>query len=111
MEQRNEEQYFRLIGYGWDVGAILDYIEENNDNIVLTEQDPNIFNNLIGFIGIEKEYAMTTDISKPGIIVEYKPGEHMLIDGWHRTWKAKNEGKKMNYYLLNYEQQKPFAAV
>ncbi|MNR43950.1 hypothetical protein D3C85_1626280 [compost metagenome] len=54
---------------------------------------------------------MTTDISKPGIIVEYKPGEHMLIDGWHRTWKAKNEGKKMNYYLLNYEQQKPFAAV
>ncbi|MNV59435.1 hypothetical protein D3C71_1518590 [compost metagenome] len=108
MEQKNEEQYFRLVGYTWDVGAILDFIEDNQDDVEMQTLDPNMFNNIIGFIDIDEKHADTKDINLPGIIVEYKRNVHMLIDGWHRTWKAKKEGQQMRYYILSYEQQKPF---
>lgn len=49
---------------------------------------------------IEKEYAMTTDLSKPAISVPYgEPGCCVTIDGTHRLYKA---------YLLNRREHPTF---
>ena len=43
------------------------------------------------YADIDPEYAMTTDLSRPLIFVPFF-GECLLIDGWHRLYKAAKLG-------------------
>lgn len=104
----DDEEYFVFFDYAWDIKGIIEFVEKHHDEILFNHSNPKMFSEIISFIEIDIEYAKTTDIDKPGIVVEFKPGEYMLIDGWHRTWKAINNNQFMNYYILNYEQQKQF---
>ncbi|MBB5154983.1 hypothetical protein [Saccharopolyspora phatthalungensis] len=53
-------------------------------------------------IEVDPEYAMTTDLNKPIIAAPLAP-EHddsgnrsvMVIDGWHRVYRARREGREV----------------
>ena len=52
---------------------------------------------LIGGPDLDRAYAMTTNLEQPLILATlqapgYKP-ENLLIDGWHRAYKAHAEGR------------------
>jgi len=56
----------------------------------------------------DAEYAMSTNLSKPLILIQLCEGKEKLIDGNHRLYKAKS--KEMEYitccYLTALQQQK-----
>lgn len=62
---------------------------------------------ILPFIHINEEHALSSEINldSPCIMIECdsKGGiEHMFIDGWHRIWRAKHEGKEiLRTYLLS----------
>lgn len=53
---------------------------------------------------LDREYALTTDLSRPLLFVPRpdKPDEDICIDGWHRVWKALQTGQdEMFAYFLD----------
>ena len=55
------------------------------------------------------EYAMTTDITKPLIIVNLTENVDKLIDGNHRLQKAFNLGvEKIDAYFLSFEEHRDY---
>lgn len=109
-DERVDSMEFVFGDLVWNITGIIEFIKDHPDEVMLLSKDPSVFKKIMFLININTNYATTTDISKPGIIVEYKIGEYMLVDGWHRTWKAIEDNQLMNYYVLNYEQQLKFVS-
>jgi hypothetical protein len=104
-----EEEIFRLLGYSWNIAAIKKYIDENKDKVPVGLVNPKDFSKLIGFIHVDKEYAMKSTNNEPIIVAEYKKGEHIAIDGWHRIYRDIENGcDSISYYLLDFETQNQF---
>lgn len=55
---------------------------------------------------LNREYAMTTDISKPALVVTFPDDEKVIIDGWHRLYKAFKSGADLPLIFLTPEQDK-----
>lgn len=87
----------------WDVEKIQkdisQYVIKEYNTFQLLEENP--------FYGNE-QYAMSTDISIPLIVVELKKGKEKLIDGNHRLFKANKSGHKTiaAHYLSEEEHKK-----
>lgn len=57
----------------------------------------------------DKEYAMTTDLTQPLVLVQLCAGKDKLIDGNHRLYKAKLLGvKTLSAYYLTPEQHQKY---
>ena len=41
---------------------------------------------------LDEEYARTADLSLPILFVPFEGGTSVLVDGWHRLWRAVSEG-------------------
>lgn len=88
----------------WDIEKIKkdisQYVIKEYHTFELIEENP--------FYGNE-QYAMSTDISIPLIVVELKKGKRKLIDGNHRLFKANKLGHKtIAAYYLSEEQHKKY---
>jgi hypothetical protein len=44
------------------------------------------------YTDLDEEYARTVDLSKPILFVPFHDGTSVLIDGWHRLYRAISEG-------------------
>lgn len=44
------------------------------------------------YLNLDEEYAKTVDLSRPILFVPFHDGTSVLIDGWHRLWRAVSEG-------------------
>jgi hypothetical protein len=94
----DREEYFSLLGRGWDITKAKKIIIDKPREIFLISTVS--FEPLIGGktasgtirMGISIDSSKATseeiDLSIPVIIVETSYGDHMLIDGWHRLAKA-----------------------
>lgn len=92
------EEYFNMLGICWDIGLIRSYLDVNP----LPEKSLGVdsLKGLIGFLGVDPEYAMSTSREEPVILAEIFPGQPMLIDGAHRGYKAIQEGRSTYPALL-----------
>lgn len=105
------EEYFSLLGHGWDIVKAKLIILNKPREIV--QIDPNAFEPLIGGptasggirmgISIDRSRIASDDIdlSIPVIIVETDHGDHMLIDGWHRLAKALHLKQNLTAVILS----------
>lgn len=101
-----EQKYGMGNEYGtllWDAGKIL------RDRFAFPQQK-RFIHDLVQenpFHG-DAEYATSTDLSKPLILIQLCEGKEKLIDGNHRLYKAHKEGMKCItcYYLTRAQQQK-----
>lgn len=95
-EMTGEGNFFQFIHAMWDVGHAL----------LISEALPTIDADVSGMFGtltmirIDTEYAMTkTDLTQPLIIVRLRDPDDgtdlgpMLIDGWHRLYRAAKEDR------------------
>lgn len=101
-----EQKYGMGNEYGmllWDVEKIL------HDISAFPQQKRSVYNLVQEnpFHG-DAKYAMSTDLSKPLILIQLCEGKEKLIDGNHRLYKAKEEGVEFItcYYLTVLQQQK-----
>ncbi len=54
--------------------------------------------------GFEMDHAVGADLSKPVIFLPFK-GEHLLVDGWHRLYRAVTESvETLPCYILTEEE-------
>jgi hypothetical protein len=64
---------------------------------------------LFSNVGLDRDYAMTTDLDEPVIVATVRTSEHgelrLLIDGTHRLYKAHVQGvAELPAYMLNAEE-------
>ncbi len=97
-------------GMGNEYGTLLWNVEEILRDISAFPQQKRSVYDLVQenpFHG-NAEYAMSTDLSKPLILIQLCNGKEKLIDGNHRLYKAQREGFEYItcYYLTVSQQQK-----
>lgn len=93
--------------FEFNVTKILEYIEENPDDITVEEVAVSDF--FEGFSLINESHMDSVEISQPVILAEISPGQYNLIDGNHRMEKARRMGiNNLMAYRLNVEQHMKF---
>lgn len=111
MPESPRREYFTFLATCWDVTAAKEMVKDGRRPykarvgdltgwLGLPEADEN--ENVVGLIGVDREYAMTTDPSEPFIVVQHPQAGNIPIDGWHRIYRAwKDAQETMLFYLLN----------
>lgn len=89
---RAEDEVFRFLTTRWNVSEG-QRLAEAAGIVGNHRLNVNAWANLLGLIGIDAEHAKQVDLSKP-VLVGHTPGGEspILIDGWHRLYRAKQEG-------------------
>jgi len=91
----------------FNITKMIEYIQENPENITIEEVAVSNFNSC--FSSINESHVDSVEISKPLILAEISPGRLNLIDGNHRLEKARRMGvKSIQAYRLNVEQHMKF---
>jgi hypothetical protein len=108
-------QYFTLLATCWDVTAAQEIVRDGRRPYEARLADligwlglPESENaeNVAGLIRVDKDYAMTTDLSEPFIVVQHPQAGRIPIDGWHRIYKAWKIGQDiLHFYLLDEAEQ------
>jgi hypothetical protein len=100
---RKDEQFF-YFGIWWNVSKMLEYIHQNGKKPV--EFSMAQLAGAENMVDIDEEYALTVELSKPGIIIDLTPKHMLLVDGNHRFYRAKLEDRKtfLAYHLTLREQ-------
>jgi hypothetical protein len=100
---KRTDQTFQFMAWQWNITAIEKYVAENKSNIEVEELNAKLWIEKVGgIIRINKEHAMQKELGEPGILVQL-PGKDtgcMIIDGWHRCYKASLEEKTFEVYVL-----------
>lgn len=94
-DQGRGYQTFDLGAHKWDVEKALAHVAGKKPNDTLDVENAA---SLLGIVRINREHAATTDLSKPVIGVQPGSGHFkgyvVPIDGWHRIYRAHQEGVK-----------------
>ncbi len=80
--------------YVWDVTKAKEIIAVNPREVILfnpSEHGITAEHVLSRYPGLEPERAKTADLTVPVIFIPFA-GAHLLIDGWHRLYRAVTEG-------------------
>jgi hypothetical protein len=111
----NGSETFRWFMDVWNVDAMNAWIKEQREKRPgwTPEQiDPRKWASMMNnMIIIDTDYAMSDKCSEtePGIVIEYVPGSYMIVDGWHRLYKAHQQGKtEYPMWLLFWDEQVHF---
>jgi hypothetical protein len=102
VKQQTEEwqrpEHFRLLAGLWDIQKAKELVKDREPDGTVS---PNNLDAWGDAIYIDKEYAMTVDLSRP-LIVAHIAGDYLLIDGWHRMYRARQEGvEQLKAHLLS----------
>jgi len=91
----------------FNITKMLEYIQENPDDLILEEVAVSNFNER--FSSINESHMDSVEISQPVILAEISPGHYNLIDGNHRIEKARRTGiQSIQAYKLNVKQHMRF---
>jgi DNA repair protein RadC len=104
------QTYEHTDGHGtiraWDVTAGLRIAADGRPTVPfnLRELDLTIERIETLYQGIDSNYAMSTNLSRPLLYIPFF-GAILVIDGWHRMWKAANLGiPELSVWRLNKEE-------
>ena len=90
----------------WDVTRAQQIIQDGRQTLLFSLPDHGVTVEKIHelYEGIDEDYAMKTDLARPLIFIPFF-GECLLIDGWHRFFKAAKLGLvDVLIYVLSQEE-------
>lgn len=103
---RKDEQFF-YFGVWWNISEMIKYIEQTGKAVF--QYSMSQLEGAGYMVDIDEDYAKTADLTKPGIIIQLTSKHILLVDGNHRLYRAKFEGKQtFNAYYLTLEEQTHF---
>ncbi|RAY15417.1 hypothetical protein DPM19_12040 [Actinomadura craniellae] len=83
---------FTLLGWSWDVDTAARLAKRHP----VQQADIGPWTALLGWIRTDPDHAATADLTRPLLAVPLPntsaPGNHLVIDGWHRIRRAVTEG-------------------
>jgi hypothetical protein len=94
---------FTFLSYTWDVTAAA---REAASEPVRTFEVRSALQ-LLPFIRVDEAHAATVDLAEPVLLAYVKEvGSALVIDGWHRVWRAWDQGvRELPCRLLTEEQE------
>ena len=99
----DEDELFANGIFEFNITKMIEYIQNNPDNIALSEVELSSFYE--EFSAINESHMDSVEVSRPVILAEISPGYFNLIDGNHRMEKARRAGlNNILAYKLNVEQ-------
>lgn len=81
-------EVFSLLAYQWDV-TIGRALAQGQPVVQVSAASLAAW---IGLIRINPEHALTTDLTEPLLVVTHPAAGRIVVDGWHRVWRALDEG-------------------
>jgi hypothetical protein len=101
----SDRERFQILFHAFDVTRALELV----DTTKITEVPIETLRGWFPMIWIDEEHARKSDPDKPGLMAWIKDDENgkvpMLIDGWHRAYKAHLKGRDhFCAHLLTVEQ-------
>lgn len=84
-----KDETFHWGAYIWDIAAAQHLLTAKPRPVVSLSVAAAM--KLIGMIRINEGHAIGRDLREPLIVVPFL-GSWMVIDGWHRLWRADREG-------------------
>ncbi|TDD97198.1 hypothetical protein [Actinomadura rubrisoli] len=112
-------QYFYFMLLAFDVDRAIEMVEGREPSgwcdvlttataygLVDPEPGPVTSINILAPVELNREHAMSTDLSKPLIVASLgDKGGSLIIDGYHRLYKAyKTEVKELPFHKLSIEE-------
>lgn len=92
--------------YHWSVSEALRYAQTRGELFTVSLSEMGITTERIRaqYDGMDEEYALTTDLTRPLLFVPFGE-QHQLIDGWNRLFKASVLGvdELLAYFLTQEE--------
>jgi hypothetical protein len=92
--------------YAWDVTAAERIVADGRPAMLFNLEEQGVTTAIIERIysGLNRAHALSADLTRPLIAIPYR-GEILLIDGWHRLWRAAHEGvPELQMHLLSSEE-------
>ena len=104
MSAKPPPQLFDWGGWRWDVEAAQALVAAQPRPAV-TIPVPN-WAKFLGVMRVEPAHAAGADLAKPVLVVPFLGG-YMIIDGWHRIWRADVEQvERLPAYVLTAAEEK-----
>ncbi|NRQ31350.1 ParB N-terminal domain-containing protein [Nonomuraea sp. NN258] len=81
-------EVFRFGFFGWNISAAERIVEGREPDVVrVADVAP-----MLWLVYVKEDHAATVDLSKPLIVAPVPELGTLVIDGWHRIWKARKAG-------------------
>lgn len=102
---RRQEFVFGIWRYDIDLAQDLIAASPRATRLIDVPQLASMFS--LGIIRVDEAYARSADLAVPLIVAPLPDEGHLVIDGWHRIWRALQEGvATLPAYLLTAEETK-----
>ncbi|MGV2885936.1 hypothetical protein [Paenibacillus taichungensis] len=99
-----KDEQFYYAGIWWNISSILEYIQAKG--MQPREYAMDQLRTANDLVEVDHEYAITTDLSRPGIIIQLTRGHILMVDGHHRLHRAIVENRSTySAYYLSLEEQ------
>ncbi|WP_433426237.1 hypothetical protein ACQP1V_43070 (plasmid) [Microtetraspora malaysiensis] len=94
-------EVFRFGFYAWNINLAEDIVQGREPDHIRVDEAGPLF-----FVRIDEAYAATVDLTKPLILAPFADCGNLVIDGWHRIWKARRDGvETLPAHLLTPEEE------
>ncbi|MGI5281727.1 hypothetical protein ACQEVF_59300 [Nonomuraea polychroma] len=80
-------EVFHFGPYAWNINLAEDIVQGRGPDYVRADETGPLF-----LVHINEDYAATVDLTKPLIVAPIPDAGNLVIDGWHRIWKARKTG-------------------
>lgn len=101
-EKARDNEIFTLMGKVYNPASAQKLIDENPKAVEMDTVEPDDFSDWFSLITIDKKHSKGVNLKEPGIaILDKRIGGVMLIDGWHRAYKAHTENKKWKVQVIS----------
>ncbi|MEU4574625.1 hypothetical protein [Nonomuraea sp. NPDC023979] len=88
-DDRPHREFFQMLAWRWDVTAAKEFARgrETEGRI-----NPREWAGMLHLVAIDTEHAARVDMSEPLIVITVPDSGMLIIDGWHRLYKALDTG-------------------
>ncbi|MFI6816120.1 hypothetical protein ACIBG7_27200 [Nonomuraea sp. NPDC050328] len=88
-ERRPQVEFFQMLAWRWNVTAAKKFARGREAEGRIT---PREWSGMLHLVAIDTEHAAKVDMSEPLIVITVPGSGMLIIDGWHRLYKALDTG-------------------
>lgn len=93
----SQVEWFQMLAWRWNITVAKQLAQGREPQGRL---DPGAWKGMLGLLAINIEHAARVDLSEPLIVVPVPNGGMLIIDGWHRLYKALDTGVAELYAVV-----------
>ncbi|WP_157254888.1 ParB N-terminal domain-containing protein [Nonomuraea typhae] len=100
---RSRVEFFQMMAWRWDITIAKKLTEGRAPEGRI---EPREWAGMLQLVSINREHAAQTDVSVPLIVATVPNGGMLIIDGWHRLYKALTTGvSELSAVVLTAEEE------